>query len=167
MSPTVDQEADGRRSKRRLHLMPMLLSVAVGALLGSSLFVLDYAEGLSYLSDDPASCVNCHVMRSQYEGWLKAPHATVATCNDCHTPHDVVGKYLAKARNGWNHSVAFTLGTFEDPIRIKPYNAEILNENCRRCHEALVGQIIGHERSDADAISCVPCHRWVGHGPSG
>ncbi|GBC87641.1 Cytochrome c-type protein NrfH [bacterium HR12] len=143
--------------------LPVLLSAAIGALLGSSLFVLDYAEGLSYLSDDPRACANCHIMRPQLDAWQRSSHAAVATCNDCHTPHDPIGKYLAKARNGWNHSVAFTLQRFEEPIRIKPANLAVLERNCRGCHAALVSEIVGHED---EVLGCVRCHRDAGHPPA-
>jgi cytochrome c nitrite reductase small subunit len=145
----------------------MLLSVAIGALIGSSLVVLDYAEGLSYLSEDPRACVNCHIMREQFDAWQRSEHAAVATCNDCHAPHDVIGKYLAKAQNGWNHSVAFTLGTFQEPIRIRPSNAAIVERNCVGCHAALVSEILGHPDREGATIGCTRCHREVGHAPSG
>ena len=41
------------------------------------------------------------VMREQYNGWQKASHHAVATCNDCHVLHEVVPKYLVKAENTW------------------------------------------------------------------
>ena len=148
---------------RRPRLLPLVLSVALGVLVGSSLFVLNYAEGLSYLSNDPGACANCHVMQPVYDAWQRSPHAAVATCNDCHTPHGLVSKYLAKARNGWNHSVAFTLQNFEEPIRIKPANAAIVEENCRGCHGDLVNQITGHYGSNDEGPDCVRCHRAVGH----
>ena len=72
--------------------LPILACVAVGILLGSGGYTFYYAEGLSYLSNDPTACVNCHVMRDHYDGWQKASHHAHATCNDCHTPHDFVGK---------------------------------------------------------------------------
>jgi len=148
---------------RKPRMLPWVLSIAAGMLLGSSLFVLNYAEGLSYFSNDPGSCTNCHVMQPYYDAWQRSPHATSATCNDCHTPHDLIGKYVAKARNGWNHSVAFTLQDFAEPIQIKPFNAAILEENCRRCHEELVNQITGHYGSEDEGPDCVRCHRSVGH----
>jgi cytochrome c nitrite reductase small subunit len=135
-------------------------------LVGSSLVVLNYAEGLAYLSNDPAACTNCHIMQAQYNGWERSPHGSVATCNDCHTPHGFPDKYIAKARNGWNHSAAFTLQNFEEPIQIKPANAAILEENCRRCHEGLVNEITGHFGSTEEGPTCVHCHAAVGHGPT-
>jgi cytochrome c nitrite reductase small subunit len=122
-----------------------------------------YAEGGSYLSNDPKACVNCHIMRDQYDGWQKASHHTVATCNDCHTPHDFFGKYLTKAENGFWHSKGFTLQDFHEPIRIRARNSKVLRNNCIECHRSLVSEILGHgEDSTAD---CVRCHASVGHGP--
>jgi cytochrome c nitrite reductase small subunit len=65
--------------------------------------------------------------------------------------------------NGWNHSKAFTLQDFPEPIRITPRNAQILQDNCERCHADLV-----HEQTSMAAgepMSCVHCHADVGHGP--
>ena len=61
-------------------------AVAVGVLGGLGLVTFHYAEGTSYLSADPAACVNCHIMRPQYDAWQKASHHAVATCVDCHDP---------------------------------------------------------------------------------
>ena len=99
----------------------ILFAILAGVFLGLSAFTFHYAEGLSYLSNDPRACVNCHVMNEQYDGWLKSSHRAVAGCNECHTPHDVVGKYYTKARNGFWHSFYFTFG-WHDPIRITPAN---------------------------------------------
>ena len=134
----------------------VLLAALAGALAGLGGATFRYAEGLSYLSTDPRACANCHIMRAQLDSWQKASHHTVAVCVDCHLPHDFVGKYLAKARNGWNHSRAFTLQDFPEPIRITAKNAVILQDNCLRCHGALV-----HGTSEPD---CVHCHASAGHG---
>lgn len=158
--PSVPLE--DRPKPRWRRALPWILSVALGMLLGSSVFVLAYAEGLSYFSNDPAACANCHIMQPLYDAWQRSPHVNVAGCNDCHTPHALARKYLSKARNGWNHSAAFTLQNFDEPIQIKPFNAEVLEENCRDCHEDLVNQITGHYGSD-EAPECVRCHRDVGH----
>lgn len=145
--------------------LKVALALCVGALGGIGVTTFRYAEGLSYFSTDPAACANCHIMRPQYDGWQKASHHTVATCVDCHLPHDFIGKYLAKARNGWHHSKGFTMQDFDEPIRIKPPNAAILQDNCLRCHEALVHQITGVAGGGhGGAPECVHCHASVGHG---
>jgi cytochrome c nitrite reductase small subunit len=145
----------------------LLLSALVGVMLGSGSYTVYYGEGLSYLSNDPKACVNCHIMRDQYDGWLKASHHSVATCNDCHVPHEsFLAKYLSKAENGFWHSKGFTLQDFHEPIRIRPHNRQTLEANCVRCHGNLVNEITRHYASDAESISCVKCHAPVGHGPT-
>jgi len=142
--------------------MATVLALAVGVLLGLGAATFLYAEGASYLSTDPAACANCHIMQSQYDSWQKASHHTVATCVECHLPDALVGKYLAKAGNGWNHSKAFTLQDFHEPIVITAKNASILHENCLRCHRPLVHA--PGAATDEAAPRCVRCHASVGHG---
>lgn len=139
---------------------------AVGVLLGVGLFTFRYAEGLSYFSNDPEACVNCHIMRDEYDSWAKSSHHAAAACNDCHLPQAFVARYLAKASNGYHHSRAFTFGDFHEPIRIKPGNARILQDNCLRCHADVVHGIVAGSTTDPDAVRCVHCHSHVGHGPS-
>ena len=155
----------GRSFLLGLSLPALALCAALGFLLGLGGYTFWYAEGGSYFSNDPRACVNCHVMRDAYDGWQKASHHAVATCNDCHVPHDFLGKYLAKAENGFWHSKGFTLQDFHEPIHIKPGNAGILRENCVGCHRDLVGEILGHGPADDGTNNCVRCHGAVGHGP--
>ncbi len=135
----------------------VVLMILGGVLVGLGLFTFNYGEGLSYFSNDPASCVNCHVMRDEFDSWNHSSHKEVAACNDCHTPHTFPEKYFVKGRNGFNHSIAFTFNTYSDNIRIKDYNADIVQQNCIECHEDLVTLIHDDERK------CVECHGNVGH----
>ncbi len=146
--------------KLRIGILGFLLAAGVGALVGVGGFTFGYAEGWSYFSPDPRACVNCHIMNPQYDSWQKSSHHTVAVCNDCHLPHDFFGKYVAKARNGFNHSWAFTFQDFPEPIRITPKNAEILQDNCVECHAGFVHPILV-----SGEPQCVRCHADVGHGP--
>jgi cytochrome c nitrite reductase small subunit len=147
-------------------LIGVSLACLVGLLLGTGGFTFYYAEGGSYLSNDPRACVNCHIMREQYDGWQKASHHAAATCNDCHVPHDFVGKYLTKLDNGYHHSRAFTLQDFHEPIQIRPANRQVLNQNCVQCHAELTSEIRFHGIAAAEPMDCVRCHDAVGHGPS-
>lgn len=142
----------------------LIVAVLVGVAAGLSTFTFRYAEGLSYLSSDPKACANCHIMQSQYDSWQKTSHHTVATCADCHLPHAFAPKYLAKAENGWHHSVGFTFQDFEEPIRIKERNSRSLQENCVRCHGDLTHPQLTSGRNADDLIACVHCHANVGHG---
>jgi cytochrome c nitrite reductase small subunit len=142
----------------------MLITVAVagGAAAGLGGYTFLYAKGASYLQNDPAACANCHVMNEQYDAWLKSSHRAVATCNDCHAPHTLVGKYMTKATNGFWHSFAFTSGRFPDPIRIKAGNLDVTEGTCRYCHAEIV-DAIDSAHGEAAKLSCVRCHRSVGH----
>jgi hypothetical protein len=66
-------------------------------------------------------------------GWQKSTHHAVATCNDCHVPHDLIGKYLTKAEHGYRHSKGITFQDFHEPIRITDGSMRIVQHNCVRC----------------------------------
>ena len=140
----------------------LVVGVAIGVVLGLGAYTFVHAEGISYLTDRPAACANCHVMRAHYDAWLKSSHHAVAVCNDCHTPAGVWPKWKTKLKNGWNHSTAFTTGRFPDPIRITPAGRAVVVQACRKCHEDLVHAMLATHGPDA-ATSCVRCHEGVGH----
>ncbi len=143
--------------------LPWLVCMTVGVLLGLGVYTFQYAEGLSYLSNDPKACMNCHVMREHYDSWTRSSHHAVATCNDCHVPHHVPIKYLTKMDNGWNHSKKFTLQNFRDPIRIRSANLVKLQENCVACHQIAVSDIVAHREVQRGQARCTTCHQSVGH----
>jgi cytochrome c nitrite reductase small subunit len=147
-----------RQARRGLVLVGVCIGVVAG--LGSYTFV--YAKGASYLQNDPEACRNCHVMQGQFDAWTRSSHHAVAVCNDCHTPHDFIGKYTTKALNGWHHSLAFTLRKMDGPILIKERNRRVTERACRGCHGEIVQGIdTAHPRGGA--MSCTRCHPNVGH----
>jgi cytochrome c nitrite reductase small subunit len=141
---------------------PLILAILVGALLGLGLFTFGYARGASYITNDPAACVNCHVMRTNHDSWMKSSHGKVAVCNDCHTPPGLVPKYYTKALNGFFHSLAFTTGNFPDNIQITQRNHEVTEKACLKCHADIVHGI-RNTRDEKHDVSCIQCHRNVGH----
>ena len=142
----------------------ILLGVIIGISVGIGAYTFAYAKGWSYLTDDAAACANCHVMREQFDGWLKSSHRTVATCNSCHTPANLFGKYLTKASNGFWHSFFFTTGGYEDIIQIKPHSREITEQACRGCHGEIVDAIeASHSGESGTQVVCLSCHNSVGH----
>ncbi len=142
-------------------LSNVVVGLAFGVVAGIGGFTFIYARGYSYMTDDPAACVNCHVMREQFDGWVKSSHRSVAVCNDCHTPPGLVGKYVTKARNGFWHSFYFTTGRFHEPIQITPRNRDVTEQACRKCHAAVTDAIEGH--AGQGDLSCIRCHSRVGH----
>ncbi|MBK6799614.1 MAG: cytochrome c nitrite reductase small subunit [Acidobacteria bacterium] len=142
----------------------IILGILIGSMFGIGAYTFIYARGYAYLTNNPASCANCHVMNEQYDGWLKSSHRSVATCNDCHTPPGLVYKYAVKASNGFWHSFAFTTGWFHEPIQIGLRNRNVTEESCLKCHADLTESILGpHSKREGEAASCVRCHRSVGH----
>lgn len=159
-------------------------AVALGIAAGLGAFTFVYAKGASYLTTDAASCANCHIMQEHYAAWLKSSHRHVAKCADCHMPHNLIGKYTAKASNGFWHSLAFTTGRFPDPLQIKAHNRAITERTCRDCHGAIVDAIDATQTEGtasttataerpaihdgavvegAGELSCIRCHTYVGH----
>lgn len=80
-------------------------------------------------------------MDTAYESWFHTGHKEWAACNDCHTPHDLIPKYIIKAESGYHHVTAFTFGTYPVNIRAKEESRAIIQENCIRCHEATVANV--------------------------
>ena len=139
---------------------------AVGLMVGLGLFTFIYAKGASYLSTDPQACINCHIMNEQYDGWINGAHAGVATCSDCHMPHDnVVHKYWVKGENGFMHALKFTTGWYPENIVARPVSLAITNEACLYCHAELTNDI-RHPgtAADGEVFDCVRCHSGIGHG---
>lgn len=147
----------------RLNYLLVTAVVTFGIFVGLACYTFIYANGFAYLTDSPEACANCHVMRNQYDGWLKSSHRNAATCNSCHTPEALIPKYAVKAINGFNHSMAFTLQNFHEPIRINRMNLAVTEGACRTCHETVVHAIDANQGANKEPLSCTSCHRDVGH----
>lgn len=145
--------------------MAYLTAILLGALAGAGIYTFVYAQGASYLSDNPEACINCHIMNEQFDGWMKSSHRNAAGCNDCHVDYGLISKWLSKGENGFYHSVAFTFQNFHEPIQLRERSSRVLERNCLRCHLDFVDTITAYHRGVDDDISCVKCHSTVGHGP--
>ncbi|MCK5825352.1 MAG: cytochrome c nitrite reductase small subunit [Ichthyobacteriaceae bacterium] len=144
--------------------------IVLGAMIGLGVYTAKISNFTSYLGDDPKTCVNCHVMTPEYNTWAKSSHKNVATCNDCHVPHDnIFRKYYFKAKDGLRHATMFTFRMEPQNIVMHEAGQEVVHENCVRCHsnqvrdyklEASVANLEVH-RTDRQ---CWECHREVPHG---
>ena len=139
-----------------------MVGALVGIACGVAGYTFIYAKGASYLTNDPAACANCHIMQDHFDAWVKSSHRSVAVCNDCHAPHNLIGKYWTKADNGFWHSFAFTTGNYPDPLRMKPRNRRVTEKACLYCHQQIVEDIAASAHSTQD-LSCIRCHAGVGH----
>ncbi|MBN3034185.1 MAG: cytochrome c nitrite reductase small subunit [Bacteroidales bacterium] len=144
--------------------------ILLGIITGLGFYLFRISNAVSYLSDEPETCINCHVMNPQYVTWNHSSHREVAHCNDCHVPHDFfLNKYYFKAMDGLRHATIFTLRAEPQVIRIKSAGKRAVQQNCIRCHEYLVSDHAGiarfpdmkHSRMER---SCVDCHRETPHG---
>ncbi len=146
-----------------MYKLPIVTSIIVIlVVLGVGLYVTDFT---AYLGNNPATCNNCHVMDNVYESWYHAGHSSWTTCNDCHTPHELIPKYIVKAQSGYHHVTAFLFGDIPDAIRAKENSRKIVQENCIYCHQDTVESILG-ETMDSERY-CFECHRDVAHGERG
>ena len=80
-------------------------------------------------------------------------------------PAEGLGKWVAKADNGFRHSWAFTFQDFHEPIQIIERNSRILQDNCLRCHGDFVHNLTVGSTTAENPVFCVHCHGGVGHGP--
>jgi len=141
----------------------IVLAAFIGLLAGLGAYTFHYGEGLSYFSKDPSACVNCHIMRRQYDSWQKGSHHAWAACVDCHLPHDFAAKWMAKGENGFLHSKGFTFQDFHEPIFLRKRSQDVLQDNCVHCHGDVADAML-HAGGGAGESRCVHCHGGVGHG---
>lgn len=146
-------------------ILAAVAAFVVGVLGGLMVYTFVYAKGASYLSSDPAACINCHIMEEEYDSWLAGPHANFATCGDCHLPHDnIVHKYWVKGENGFMHALKFTTGWHPENIEARQVSLNITNEACLYCHDDFTysarhpGTV-----NDDEIFDCIRCHSGVGH----
>ncbi len=157
-------------NRKRLLVSTSLISCFAAILMFG--YLLNSSKALSYLSSDPKACINCHVMNTQFATWQHSAHRGKATCVDCHLPHEsFLDKYMAKAKDGWNHSVAFTFNTYEPNIQISEDGAERVQANCISCHAQLANTVVSNQSRyhDFNGVplqdrKCWECHREVPHG---
>ncbi|MFZ6034004.1 MAG: cytochrome c nitrite reductase small subunit [Melioribacter sp.] len=147
---------------------PVILTL--GIITGLVFHILYVSNAVSYVSDDPEVCVNCHVMNPEYATWQRGSHGKVATCNDCHVPQDnIIEKLWFKANDGLRHATIFTLRLEPQVIQIKEAGKKAVQENCIRCHTNQIHPIALraiNNRSVADQTEryCWECHRETPHG---
>jgi cytochrome c nitrite reductase small subunit len=144
--------------------------ILLGIFTGLVVYVFRISKAHSYLSDEPKTCVNCHIMAPQYATWQHSSHREWATCNDCHVPQqNMAVSYYFKAKDGLRHATIFTLRAEPQVIQIKEAGIDVVQDNCVRCHEDLItdahllafNQKTHHYRTDR---LCWECHREVPHG---
>ncbi len=142
----------------------------IAIVFGIGLFMAKESEVISYMSDDPKACINCHVMIPEYNGWMHSSHREWASCNDCHVPHEnVVKKYYFKAMDGMRHASIFTMRAEPEVMFMREASQKVVQNNCIRCHQNQVTQTkldgaFEHHKGDRTDRQCWSCHKEVPHG---
>lgn len=142
----------------------------IAVLIGLFFYTFYVSNAASYLSDEPETCVNCHVMRPEYATWQHSSHREVAVCNDCHVPQDnIFNKYFFKAKDGLRHATIFTLRTEPQVIKMHSDGIKVVQENCKACHfelnkEVALLEVDGSNYLHGEGKLCWDCHREVPHG---
>ena len=123
------------------------------------------------IGDDPAACVNCHIMSPYYATWSHSSHGRDATCNDCHVPHqNLFMKYLFKGKDGMKHVAYFVTHSEHQAINAEDASAQVIMDNCIRCHTQLNTEFVKTGKIDymmsqvGEGKACWDCHRDVPHG---
>lgn len=146
------------------------INTLIAIIIGLSVFLIHISKATSYLSDNPKTCVNCHIMAPQYATYAHSSHREWANCNDCHVPHNnVINKYYFKAKDGLRHASIFSVRKEPQVILIHEAGREVVQDNCIRCHSNLLTDakllaktdVFQHQRTERP---CWDCHREVPHG---
>ncbi|MBQ6039050.1 MAG: cytochrome c nitrite reductase small subunit [Bacteroidaceae bacterium] len=147
------------------------LCLIAGILVGLGGLFMYLLRAHTYLGDDPSACINCHIMTPYYATWSHSSHGRDATCNDCHVPHSsLAAKYGFKAMDGLKHTAYFVTHSERQAIMAEDMSAEVIMNNCIRCHTQLNQEFVKTGRIDymmskkGEGKACWDCHRNVPHG---
>jgi len=149
--------------------------IAIGSVItvvGLFAYMVYASNMISYLSEDPKVCINCHVMTSHYATWQHSAHRESATCVECHLPQEsLVDKMIYKSMDGAKDFAAMTFRTFGKHIKVSDSATKRIQANCIFCHRETVSQMtvnskLYQENGESTQIdrNCWDCHRKTPHG---
>lgn len=157
--------------KKLSRAQKVVLLVMAGIFVGTGFLFLYMLRATTYLGDDSAACINCHIMTPYYATWSHSSHSRNATCNDCHVPHEnMVRKYAFKGMDGMKHVGAFLTNSERDVPEAANAGAQVIMENCIRCHTELNTELVKTGKIDfmraeaGEGKACWDCHRDIPHG---
>ncbi len=145
------------------------VAFVLGVFVGLIIFTIYISNAVSYLSDSPQTCINCHIMKPQMATWQHSSHREAAVCNDCHVPqNNFFSKYYFKAADGLRHATVFTLRNEPQVITINDAGTGVVQNNCIRCHEILNSEVDTKislaQHKTGEGKLCWNCHQDVPHG---
>lgn len=108
-------------------------------------------------TDNGEFCGVCHSMTPSVWTHQQSIHSE-QTCNDCHTPHNIVRKLPYKAKVGIHDILVTVTNSVPDTIHASDEMKMVIKENCIRCHYSTVQKV------DMDVKNyCTDCHKAVPH----
>ena len=132
------------------------LKLFLGGLVAGVVIVAALAYGMR-VSDTRPFCSSCHIMQEAAITHKLSTHANLS-CNDCHTPHNLMAKLPFKAKEGLRDFFANVQGK-DVPLGPNDTTRAVVNANCIACHTAT--------NTDVASMNvkpyCVDCHRNVAH----
>lgn len=157
-----------------------LIMIAVGIVIA-----IGFSTGLE-ATNTTEFCTSCHSMQWVEAEWKESAHYNNASgvragCADCHVPHDLGPKLVAKviaAKDVW-HEI---LGTIDTEEKFEEHRWKMANRvwdkmkatdsrECRDCHswEAMAIDLQDrsakrkHKRALKEGVTCIECHQGVAH----
>ena len=136
--------------------------VALGAVVGTVVVLGRVSNAVSYLSEAPETCMNCHVMTDSYATWQRDSHGRkVAVCVDCHVPHsNSVAKAAFKGMDGARHSYVYMMRQEPQVLRLSEGAVPVIQANCLRCHSDQLSMV---RLAGVAERRCWDCHNNI-HG---
>ncbi|MTI81928.1 MAG: cytochrome C nitrite reductase [Firmicutes bacterium] len=116
---------------------------------------------LNNLLDGPQFCGSCHFMEPWVDTWYHSAHREVASCNDCHIPHQFVEGAFYKAYTGSRDAMLTISGQIPRNFLITEHGSQVVHENCLYCHNDLM-RTVGDPKTDGGRY-CFGCHRNTPH----
>lgn len=149
----------------------VFLTTSCGVIVGLVVLFMYLLRMHTYIiGDDPAACINCHIMSPYYATWSHSSHARDVTCNDCHVPNgNMAAHYAFKGLDGMKHVAYFITHSEHQAIQAEAMSDEVIMDNCIRCHKQLnqefvkTGRIDYMEAKRGEGKACWDCHRNVPH----
>lgn len=115
------------------------------------------ANAAVYHTDQREFCGQCHSMNAAALTHQNSTHAQFS-CNECHTPANMIEKLPYKAQVGIHDIFVTATGTIPSNIHATDSMKQVVQNNCIRCHSATVSAVA----MDVKPF-CVDCHKSVPH----
>jgi cytochrome c-type protein NapC len=175
------RERLARVAPLKLAIVATLVGIAIGV------FALGGATATLTLTNTETFCIGCHEMKdnvyAEYKGTIHDTNRTGvrATCPDCHVPHELVPKLVAKTKASME-VLGHLTGYIDTKEKFEKHRYELASNvwrsmkktdsrECRNCHtrEAMSKDLQSekaqarHAKGLSEGKTCVDCHFGIAH----